>query len=113
MALVAIGTLSLEGILERLSGMKGPALGHAVRAAGELAAKLDTTEQRALRVRTQEALLPLVGHRDAFVRLVTVDALGKSLEPAVAGKLREAQISETDPFVLTAYRAVLARREQN
>lgn len=109
MALVAIGAPSLEVILERLAGMKAPALGHAVRAAGEVAAKLDSADSAGLRPKTRAALLPLLGHKEAFVRLAVVDALGKVLEPTVAEKLREAQAGETDLFVLTAYRAVLAQ----
>jgi len=113
MALVAIGVSSLEPILERLPGMKTPQLGHAVRAAGELAAKLDTADSAGLRQKTQAALLPLLRHPDAFVRLNAVDALGKVMNPAVADRLRAARLDEADPFVLTAFRAVLARAERD
>ncbi|MEO0085535.1 MAG: HEAT repeat domain-containing protein, partial [candidate division WOR-3 bacterium] len=113
MALVAIGLPSLEPILERLTAMKPPQLGHAVRAAGGLAAKLDSADTAGLRQKTRAALYPLLEHRDAFVRLVAVDALGRLMAPEVKERLREKRATEADPFVLTAYRAALARAQEN
>jgi hypothetical protein len=110
MGLVALGKPSLAPLLDAAAGLKPTALGHAIRAAGQLLPKLDTLQDRELRVRFAGTLIPLLKHSDPFVRLVTVDALGELHDDAALEALKQAQALETDEFVKTTYRQVLAGR---
>ena len=117
-ALVAIGKPSLEPVLVAIgfgdsphSGtVPVPALGHALRAAGALAATLDTTaESKSLQSKCRAAFLPYIKHPDNFVRLTAVGALGGILDESTRATLTAARAGEKDWFVLTKYREVLGK----
>ncbi len=110
LALVATGTPALESLLEALPQLRPRALGHALRAAGQLAAQLDTVEQRELRVRSRRALIARLAHPDPFVRLCVVEALGRMMDETLVRRMREAQAEETDEFVQAKFRTVLQDR---
>lgn len=110
LALVATGTPALEPLLEALPRLGPRALGHALRAAGQLAGKLDTVEQRELRVRGRRAFVARLVHPDPFVRLCVVEALGRMMDETLARAMQEAQAEETDEFVQAKFRAVLQDR---
>jgi hypothetical protein len=117
-ALVAIGKPSLELLLAAIapgdggkSGtIKPPALGHAIRAAGALAAKLDTTQaDTELKARCRAAFMLYAYHADNFIRLTAVAALGGILDEPTRQNLATLRAGEKDWFVLTKYREVLGR----
>jgi len=109
MALVAMGKPALESLLANLPRLKVPALGHAIRACGALAVKLDSTEQERWWPRCRQAFLPLVRHKEPFVRLVSVQALARLLDEPTAKALQQAQTEEKNQFVLTQYKQALER----
>ncbi|MEO0079621.1 MAG: hypothetical protein ABIK44_02975 [candidate division WOR-3 bacterium] len=108
--LVAMGRPALESLLANLPRLKVPALGHAIRACGALAAKLDSAEQGQWLPKCREAILPYIKHNEPFVRLVSVQALGEILDEPTAQALKQAQAEEKNEFVLTAYRQTLGTR---
>ena len=109
--LVAIGKPSLEPVLAATAKLKPVALGHALRAAGALAAALDTTaESRALQSKCRTAFLPYLRNADNFVRLQAVAACGTVLDDSVHAALTTARAAEKDWFVLTKYREVLGAK---
>jgi HEAT repeat protein len=118
--LVAVGRPSLEPLLAAISktgtvprvgrseGLSPVSLGHALRAAGALAAKLDTAQaDTELKARCRAAFTSFVAHPDNFVRLVAIDALGKVMDEPTRAALTTARTLEKDPFVQTKYREVL------
>jgi hypothetical protein len=109
--LVAIGRPSLEPVLAALPGLKPVPLGHALRTAGALAAKVDTlAADRALKVRCRDAFVSCVNHPDNFVRIQAVAACGTVFDDSVSAALASARSQEKDWFVLTKYREVLGTR---
>ncbi|MEO0081483.1 MAG: HEAT repeat domain-containing protein [candidate division WOR-3 bacterium] len=106
MALVAIGEPVQDTLLSGLDRLKPPALGHALRAVAEIAAKLDSTKA-ASADSTRQRLVSYLGHRDAFVRLVTVQGLAKLGTEPVRESLSAARAVETNRFVLAALRKAL------
>ncbi|MEO0078857.1 MAG: HEAT repeat domain-containing protein, partial [candidate division WOR-3 bacterium] len=113
LALVAIGTPALDPLLVALPRLKSRALGHALRAAGQLAEKLDTSEQRELRVRSRRAFVSQLGHETPFVRLCAVEALGRIMDEPLVRTMKEAQAEETNEFVLARLRTILRDRCQS
>jgi len=121
-ALVAIGKPSLEPVLAAIgfgdsphSGtvpvLKPVTLGHALRTAGALASKLDTTQaDKDLQARCRAAFMAYVAHPDNFVRIQAVAAGGMVLDDSVRATLASARAQEKDWFVLTKYREVLGAR---
>jgi hypothetical protein len=107
-ALVAMARPSLEPVVAALPKLKPVALGHALRTAGALATKLDTTEADAeVKARLREAFTSYVTHPDNFVRIQAVAACGVLLDDATCSALQTARTNEKDWFVLTKYREVL------
>jgi HEAT repeat protein len=104
-ALVATGRPSVEPLLAALPKMKSPALGHAVRALGSLAAKLDSTDT--LIPVCRSAIAGQLNASAPFVRLVAVEAAGKLLDDSLRVALVAARDKEADEFVRTTYRLVL------
>jgi HEAT repeat protein len=107
-ALVAIGRMSLDSLLGGMPKLKPVALGHALRASGALAAKLDTTSaDTQMRDRCRAAFLSRITHPDNFVRIQAVAAGGTVLDDATRAALQSQRAQEKDWFVLTKYREVL------
>ncbi len=111
MALEKIGRPGLEPLLDATGGQQSPALGHAIRVAGRIAAELDTLEDRKLRVRCRKTFLLFLWHEDPFVRLVTVRALAGFLDDPLRRILETVEAEETNRFVLSACREVLSERD--
>jgi len=110
-ALVAIGRPSLEPVMAGLPKLKPVALGHALRTAGALAAKLDTTEADSeVKTGLRDAFMSYVTHPDNFVRIQAVAASGVVLDDATCSALQSARANEKDWFVLSKYREVLGAR---
>jgi HEAT repeat protein len=110
-ALVAMGRPSLEPVLADLPKLKPVALGHALRTAGALAAKLDTAQaDEGLKVRCRAAFMSYVTHPDNFVRIQAIAACGTVLDGTMSVTLGTAREQEKDWFVLTKYREVLGAR---
>ncbi len=110
-ALVAIGRPSLEPVLAELPKLKPVALGHALRTAGALAAKLDTTQSdQDLQARCRSAFKSYVAHPDNFVRIQAVAACGTVLDDSLRADIEARRAQEKDWFVLTKYREVLGVR---
>ncbi len=106
--LVAIGEPSYEPLLAAMPKLKPVALGHALRAAGALAAKLDTMPAgKDLQARGRTAFLSYIARPDNFVRLQAVAACGTVLDDFLRTTLTTARASEKDWFVLTKYHEVL------
>ena len=108
--LVAIGRPSLEPVLAATAKLKPVALGHALRAAGTLAAADTTAGDTALRARCRATFLTYVNHPDNFVRLTAVAALGGILDDPTRTALASARAGEKDWFVLTKYREVMGAK---
>jgi hypothetical protein len=110
-ALVAIGRPSLEPVLAGLPTYKPVALGHALRAAGALVAKLDTTPaDSGMKAPCRSEFMAYVTHPDNFVRIQAVAACGTVLDDSVRSFLESKRVTEKDWFVLTKYREVLGAR---
>jgi hypothetical protein len=110
-ALVAIGRPSLESVLAELPKLKPVALGHALRTAGALAVKFDTTQtDEELKVRCRAAFMSYVTYPDNFVRIQAVAACGTVLDDFLRAGLEARRAQEKDWFVLTKYREVLGTR---
>jgi len=107
-ALVAIGQPSMEPVLQEMPKLKSVALGHALRTAGALAAKLDTLPGDSVtRARCRTVFVSYLGHPNNFVRLQAVAACGTILDDSLRVTLAVARANEKDWFVLTKYREVL------
>lgn len=106
-ALVAIGEPSIDPLLGSLASLSPPALGHAIRAVGLLVRRLDTLAVEPTREKCRQQLLPYLRHPDAFVRLVTVEALRQMMNGRVRAALFAAQPEEQNEFVLCQYRQAL------
>jgi len=107
-ALVAIGRTGLDSLLAAMPKLKPVALGHALRAAGALAAKLDTTQaDAAVKGRCRDAFMSCVTRPDSFVRIQAVAASGAVLGDSARSSLESKRLQEKDWFVLTKYREVL------
>uniref|UniRef100_A0A7V3UZG8 HEAT repeat domain-containing protein n=1 Tax=candidate division WOR-3 bacterium TaxID=2052148 RepID=A0A7V3UZG8_UNCW3 len=106
-ALVAIGEPSVDPLLRSLVSLKPPALGHSIRALGQIAAKLDSTVGEPVKVKCRNQLSRYLAHPEPFVRLCTVEALGKMMNNETRAMLTAGQAHETDLFVLNAYRYAL------
>jgi len=110
-ALVVIGRPSLESVLSELPKLKPVALGHALRTAGALAAKLDTTQaDREMQARCRSAFKSYVAHPDNFVRTQAVAACGVVIDDSLRVDLEAGRSQERDWFVLTKYREVLGAK---
>ena len=110
-ALVAIGRTSLDPVLGELPRLKPVALGHALRTAGALAAKFDTTEADVgMKARCRSEFMSRVTHPDNFVRIQAIAACGTVFDDSVRAALDSARAQERDWFVLTKYREVLGAR---
>jgi len=110
-ALVAMGRPSLEPLLAGMPGLKPVALGHALRTAGALVAKLDTTQaDKDLRVRCRSTFASHVSNPDNFVRIQAVAACGTVLDDSLRISLAARRLEEKDWFVLTKYREVLGAK---
>ncbi len=111
-ALVAIGKPAFDSLLIASANLSSPALGHALRALGNIVTKLDTVFTEGEKVTCQEVLLKYISHKEPFVRLSAVAGLGKMLTDGVREKLQMAKEKERDPFVLTVYEQVLDVKRQ-
>jgi hypothetical protein len=110
-ALVAMGRPSLEPVLVELPKLKPVALGHALRTAGALVAKLDTTQtDESMKARCRAAFMSCVTHPDNFVRIQAIAACGTALDDSVRAALVSNRAQEKDWFVLTKYREVLGAK---
>ncbi|MBN2464788.1 HEAT repeat domain-containing protein [candidate division WOR-3 bacterium] len=110
-ALVAIGRPSLEPVLAAMPKLKPVALGHALRSAGALVAKLDTTQADIdVKDRCRVEFMASVAHPDNFVRIQAVAACGTVLDDSLRAILESRRAQERDWFVLTKYREVLGTR---
>jgi hypothetical protein len=111
-ALVAIGRPSFEPLLEATARkLKPVALGHALRTAGALAAKLDTVpDDKDLQAQGRAVFLSYIEHPNNFVRLQAVAACGMVLDDQLRATLGSARAQEEDWFVLTKYREVLGAK---
>ena len=106
--LVAIGEPSYEPLLAAMPKLKPVALGHSLRAAGALVAKLDTVPaDKDLQAQGRTAFLSYIAHPDNFARIQAVAACGTVLDDFLRTTLTTARASEKDLFVLTKYREVL------
>lgn len=107
--LVAIGRPSLEPLLAATAKkLKPVALGHVLRTAGALAAKLDTVPADGdLQAQGRAVFLSYIEHPNNFVRLQAVAACGTVLDDQLRATLESARAQEKDWFVLTKYREVL------
>lgn len=106
-ALVAIGEPGVDPLLRSLAEQKEPALGHSIRALGQIAAKLDSVHAEPVRQKCRSRLVSCLRHPAPFVRLCTVEALGRMLDSETRARLRAEKERETDLFVLNAYRQIL------
>jgi len=105
---VAIGEQSYEPLLAAMPKLKPVALGHALRAAGSLAATFDTMPaDNDLRAQGRTTFLSYIAHADNFARLQAVAACGTVLDDSLRSTLTTARAGEKDWFVLTKYREVL------
>ncbi len=109
-ALVALGENSIDPLLGSLARLKPAALGHAIRAVGQIITKLDTLASDNTKTKCRRELGRYIGHNEPFVRLCAVEALGKMLDGDVRARLNSAKSRETDQFVLTMYRQVLEKK---
>ena len=110
-ALVAIGRPSLGPVLAGLPKLKPVALGYALRAAGALVAKLDTTQaDNEARDRCRTEFMSYVEHPNNFVRIQAVAACGAALDDSLRFFLESRREEEKDWFVLTKYREVIGAR---
>ncbi len=108
-ALVAIDTAAADHLLKALPGLGYPALGHAVRALGSIAARSDSVDRTDLRQRVGDVASRYLTHPQSFVRLVSVEACRKVLSQVLRERLAAARVLETDQFVLHQYRLALDR----
>ncbi len=108
-ALVAIGEPSVDPLLRSLAEQKESALGHSIRALGQIVAKLDSVRAEPVRQKCRNRLVFYLRHPAPFVRLCTVEALGRMLDSGTEVLLRTEEARETDLFVLNAYRQFLSR----
>ncbi|MCX7732655.1 MAG: HEAT repeat domain-containing protein [candidate division WOR-3 bacterium] len=108
-ALVAIGEPGVDPLLRSLAEQKEPALGHSIRALGQIAAKLDSVHAEPVKQKCRNRLVSCLRHPAPFVRLCTVEALGRMLDSETEARLRAEKEKETDLFVLNAYRQILNR----
>lgn len=99
-ALTAFGEPALAPVLDAMPKLAAPALGHAARVCGTLAAELDSVEGREQRVRARQELRGLLGAESNFVRLVAVQGLAGMLDEPLRRDLADRRAIETDPFVL-------------
>jgi len=110
-ALVAMGRPSLEPVLADMPKLKPVALGHALRTAGALVARLDTTQaDNDLRASCRTAFASHVSDPDNFVRIQTIAACGTVLDDSLRIILAARRPEEKDWFVLTKYREVLGAK---
>jgi hypothetical protein len=110
MALVAIDTAAFGYLVDAAPKLKAPALGHALRAIGTIAAKADSADSAGLKRRAGECAAGFIGHERPFVRLCAVEACRKVLAPGLRERLAGARAGETDEFVLNQYRLALDPR---
>ncbi|MEO0068629.1 MAG: HEAT repeat domain-containing protein [candidate division WOR-3 bacterium] len=108
-ALVAIGEPSIPPLLNSLPNQKPPALGHTIRAIGQIVAKNDSLDEE-IRNRCRQGLVDYISHPEPFVRLCAVEALGRMMDDDVRAALETGQRDEQDQFVLTVYEQVLGKR---
>ncbi|MGQ9707545.1 MAG: HEAT repeat domain-containing protein [bacterium] len=106
-ALVAIGEPSVNPLLDCLANKRSPALGHVIRAIGQIVTRVDTLATEGLKSRCRQEIMCYLNHQEPFVRLCAVEALGRMMDPQVRAVLVTAQEKETDPFVQSSYRQVL------
>ncbi len=108
MALVSMGASCLDSLLKAWGQLRPPALGHALKAGAEIAARLDSSQ-----VSTQSVvwrrLVPYLKHSSVFVRLAAVQGLAKLQNEEVHEILKRSSKHEQDAFVLAAYRQILNR----
>lgn len=107
-ALEGIGKPVLEPVLYAMLTLRPPALGHALRAAGRVAAGLDTLQDRELRVQCRKLFLSKVGHESEFVRMTAVEALDALMDGPLRRELEAARAVETNRFVLAAFDKALS-----
>jgi len=108
MALTKIGKPGLEPLLDRMTVMKSPGLGHTIRASGKIAAELDTIKDRELLVRCRKVFVSYLRYDEPFVRLVAVQALENFLDDPLRRTLEAARAEETNRFVLAGFGKILA-----
>lgn len=106
MALVSMGVSCLDSLLKAWDQLRPPALGHALRAGAEIAARLDSS-QVGTRSVVWHRLVPYLKHSSVFVRLAAVQGLAKLQNEEVREILERASQQEQDTFVLAAYRQAL------
>ncbi len=112
-ALVAIGEPSIDPLLRSLVTQRSPALGHSIRALGQIVAKLDTLTTEVTKEKCRREIRRYLEHNEPFVRLCAVDALGRMMNNEVRAVLLSGKERESDPFVYNAYRQVLFSPERN
>jgi HEAT repeat protein len=110
-ALVAMGEPSIEPLLRTMARQKPTALGHSIRALGEIIKKLDTLATEDIKSKCRQRIIPYLNHPEPFVRLSAVETLGKMMNEDVQAVLKAAGEKETDLFVQTACKQVLSKRE--
>jgi hypothetical protein len=87
-----------------------PALGHALRTAGALAANDTNPGDSLVKARCRTAFLSYVNHPDNFVRIQAIAACGAVLDDSLRATLGADRAQERDWFVLTKYREVLGAK---
>jgi HEAT repeat protein len=106
-ALVAIGEPAVDPLLRSLVVQSEPALGHSIRALGQIAAKMDSLAAEPVKTRCRQQLGRYLKHPAPFIRLCAVEALGRMMNEETRTILTVTQQNEANPFVLNAYRSVL------
>ncbi|NPV13626.1 HEAT repeat domain-containing protein [candidate division WOR-3 bacterium] len=103
-SLVSLGVVSLDSILSYLDRLSPPALGHGIRAAGQIVSKHDTLLDEEVKNRCRQKITGYLRHYDPFVRLCTVATLAQMLDDDVRTALSAARAEEKNPFLISFYR---------
>ncbi len=104
---MAIGEPAVDPLLRSLVVQSEPALGHSIRALGQIAAKMDSLAAEPVKTRCRQQLGCYLKHPAPFIRLCAVEALGRMMNEETRTILTVTQQNEANPFVLNAYRSVL------
>lgn len=106
MALVAMGTVSLEPMLAAQPKMSPRALGASLRACASLVAKLDSADT-VMPARLRQTFSLNLASKSEFVRLRAVAGLGLLMDEPTRAALIAARAGEKSEFVLNEYRLAL------